>query len=175
MTFDIAAFHIAVAADAEAIAQLVNAAYRTTAGWTNETELLSGTRASAADVAATIADASTTVLVARSGDAAVTGCIAIELDGKACLLSMLAVDPARQTAGLGAQLLAAAEQFAAGRGAAIASMTVIRQREQLVAWYERRGYQSTGALEPFPYGDLSVGTPLRDDLQFVVLEKMLGP
>lgn len=166
-------FEIAVPADAAVIAQLVNTAYRGAAGWTNETELLSGTRASAADVATTIADKSTTVLVARAKDGTVTGCIAIEIDGAGCLLSMLAVDPALQTAGLGAQLLAAAEQFAAGRGAEIATMTVIRQREQLVDWYLRRGYQPTGALEPFPYGDLSVGTPLRDDLQFVVLEKML--
>jgi hypothetical protein len=55
----------------------------------------------------------------------------------------------------------------------IAKITVVQQREPLIGWYERRGYRRTGALEAFPYGDESVGTPLRDDLRFVVLEKAL--
>jgi hypothetical protein len=52
-------------------------------------------------------------------------------------------------------------------------MTVIRQREMLIAWYERRGYRRRDEIIPFPYDDPSVGTPLRDDLQLVVLEKSL--
>jgi hypothetical protein len=43
----------------------------------------------------------------------------------------------------------------------------------LIAWYERRGYRRTRALEAFPYDDDSVGTPLCDDLVFVILEKVL--
>ena len=53
-------------------------------------------------------------------------------------------------------------------------MTVIRQREELVEFYKRRGYQPTGETEPFPYGDERFGTPLRDDLEFVVLAKDLA-
>jgi hypothetical protein len=34
-------------------------------------------------------------------------------------------------------------------------------------------HRRTGFYEAFPYGDASVGTPLRGDLQFVVLEKDL--
>ncbi len=33
----------------------------------------------------------------------------------------------------------------------------------------------TGETIPFPYGDNRFGTPLRDDLAFVVLEKTLHP
>ncbi|WP_211912043.1 hypothetical protein [Tardiphaga alba] len=50
-------------------------------------------------------------------------------------------------------------------------MTVIKQRHMLIAWYARCGFIDTGRTEPFPYGDDSVGTFLRDDLQFVVLAK----
>jgi hypothetical protein len=53
-------------------------------------------------------------------------------------------------------------------------MTVIAQRAELIAWYERRGYVRTGETRPFPYGDERFGRPLRDDLHFVVLEKQLG-
>jgi ribosomal protein S18 acetylase RimI-like enzyme len=87
---------------------------------------------------------------------------------------MLAVNPASQRGGTGQAMLEGAERFAAGRGTRVAAMTVIQQRETLIAWYERRGYNRTGEIEPFPYGDDSVGTPLRDDLQFVVLAKQLA-
>ena len=53
-------------------------------------------------------------------------------------------------------------------------MSVINVREALIAWYLRRGYHKTGETRPFPYGDDRFGTPLRDDLGFVVLEKNLA-
>jgi hypothetical protein len=52
-------------------------------------------------------------------------------------------------------------------------MTVVNVREALIAWYRRRGYHETGETNPFPYGDDRFGTPQRDDLSFVVLEKDL--
>ena len=53
-------------------------------------------------------------------------------------------------------------------------MTVIEQRAELIAWYERRGYQRTGEYRPFPYGDERFGIPRRDDLRFEWLVKTLG-
>jgi hypothetical protein len=52
-------------------------------------------------------------------------------------------------------------------------MTVIRQREELVAYYERRGYARTGEGRPFPLDDPRFGIPKRRDLSFVVLAKPL--
>ncbi|MBU6298090.1 MAG: GNAT family N-acetyltransferase, partial [Alphaproteobacteria bacterium] len=46
-------------------------------------------------------------------------------------------------------------------------------RDALIAWYVRRGYELTGETRPFPYGDNRFGEPRRDDLKFVVLEKLL--
>ena len=91
----------------------------------------------------------------------------------AWFLAMLTVDPDRQDSGLGRQLLAASEAYAQGHGARRIQMTVIRQREELIAWYERRGYARTGQTKPFPYGDARFGEPTRDDLVFEVLEKGL--
>jgi ribosomal protein S18 acetylase RimI-like enzyme len=87
---------------------------------------------------------------------------------------MLTVDPGIQTRGIGSLLLAAAEGFARDAlGAHAMRMTVIVQREALIAWYERRGYARTGETEPFPYGDARFGLPKRDDLHFIVLRKPL--
>jgi hypothetical protein len=52
-------------------------------------------------------------------------------------------------------------------------MTVIDIRDELIAFYERRGYRRTGIKKPFPYGDERFGVPKRDDLRFEVLEKIL--
>jgi hypothetical protein len=60
-----------------------------------------------------------------------------------------------------------------GNGICRCKSSVIGQRESLIAWYERRGYVRTGALEPFPYDDPRVGTPLRDDLALVTLTKSI--
>ncbi len=52
-------------------------------------------------------------------------------------------------------------------------LTVIAQRPELIAWYQRRGYLPTGDTRPFPYGDDRKGIPRRSDLHFVVLAKQL--
>ena len=53
-------------------------------------------------------------------------------------------------------------------------MSVINKRDELIAYYERRGYVRTGEVEPFPYGDDRFGQPKVDDLEFVLLSKPLG-
>ena len=166
----------ATKADAAELAGLINAAYRgqmNIAGWTNEVGLLAGTRADAASLSALLAQAKATILLMRRrADARVLGSISVEPMGEALwYISLLAIDPEQQNCGYGRLLLAEAERFAHERGARTARMTVIRQRETLIAWYERRGYRRTGEIIPFPYDDPSVGTPLRDDLQLIVLEK----
>jgi hypothetical protein len=71
-------------------------------------------------------------------------------------------------------VLAEAERLLATRfGFHTVAMTVIEQRLELIAWYERRGYVNTRVYKPFPYGDERFGIPRRADLRFVVLEKRL--
>ena len=94
--------------------------------------------------------------------------------GGLAYLGMLTVDPARQSAGLGRMILAAAEDHATAHFAATRiEMTVIAQRPELIAWYERRGYALTGEQRPFPAHDPRFGLPQRSDLAFAVLEKTL--
>jgi GNAT superfamily N-acetyltransferase len=88
---------------------------------------------------------------------------------------MFAVRPSRQRGGYGRIFLAEAERIARGEfGATALEMTVIRQRESLIAWYERRGYQRTGQIKPFPYGDERFGTPKVAGLEFITLAKPLS-
>lgn len=158
---------------------LVERAYRGTAargGWTHEANLLGGQRTDVAALDASLADPTHCVLVVPVGNGALTGCVEITDKGDGlAYLGLLSVDPSAQAAGLGKVLIAAAEAEARARyGAVSMEMTVIRQRPELIAFYERRGYRLTGEERPFPYGDLRFGEPQRDDLVFVVLARSLG-
>lgn len=163
--------------DVPELLALVQGAYRGDSarqGWTHEAELLDGQRTDAAALSASIASGDERILLAVAGDALI-GCVQITRVGSGrAYLGMLTVDPLRQAAGLGRALIGAAER-AAGElfGATAMEMTVVRQRAELIAYYERRGYRLTGDSRPFPYDDERFGLPRVADLEFVVLVKPL--
>lgn len=168
----------AVASDIPALHALVESAYRgeaSRAGWTTEADLLDGQRTDAEDLADILADPGQGLLTAWDGDVLV-GCILIARRGEGIgYFGMLSVSPALQNAGLGRRLVGTAEQAMADRfGARRVRISVIPQRDTLIAWYERLGYAATGETLPFPYGDTRFGLPKRDDLSFIVMEKALG-
>ena len=166
----------ATADDLPPLHALVESAYRGTSarrGWSHEADLLEGRRTDMAALAAMLDDPKQHLLVFRDNDR-LRACVALTDKGAGlAYLGMLTVDPQQQAAGLGRLILAAAEDHAAAFGARQVEMTVIAQRAELIAWYQRRGYALTGEQRPFPHGDPRFGLPKRDDLVFVVLEKTL--
>ena len=88
-------------------------------------------------------------------------------------IGSLATEPDQQNTGIGKTLLSAAEEWVRRRGGSRVQLTVVNIKQTLIAWYIRCGYQLTGGVQSFPYDDNRFGTPLRDDLEFVVLEKSL--
>jgi len=167
-------FRTAGADDVPALHALVESAYRgdsAKSGWTHEADLLAGQRTDPAMLAELIGDATQTILLAEQ-DGRLRGCMQLTAKGDGLFyLGLLSVAPDVQAAGLGKRLLAAAEDQARRLGGRAIEMTVIRQRPELIAYYERRGYALTGERRPFPYGDERVGLPARNDLEFVVLAK----
>ena len=168
---------LATAADVAALVELVNSAYRgasSKAGWTTEADLLDGQRIDAAGLANKLATPGNVVLL-HEQEGAPIACVHLERTGDDCYLGMLTIRPTIQGAGLGRRLLEAAERWAvANWNSRRMHMTVIVQRTELIAWYERRGYARTGRIKPFPYGDEDFGLPRRDDLACEVLEKPLA-
>lgn len=161
--------------DIPALLDLVHSAYRgdsARGGWTHEADLLEGQRTDAGALAEIVADPAQAILLAEDA-AGMTGCVQIaDLGNGAAYLGLLSIAPERQARGLGRALIGAAEDRAKRLfGANRIEMTVIRQREELVAYYERRGYVRTGEERPFPHDDPRFGIPKRRDLSFVVLTK----
>ena len=167
-------------ADAAALVALVNSAYRgdsSRAGWTTEADLLGGQRTDEAALREFITGGATrgdAVMLVHEDDAGPLACVQLERRGERAYLGMLTIRPTAQARGVGRALLTAAERYARDTwGSRAIVMTVIEQRDELIAWYERRGYTRTGRHAPFPYGDPRFGEPKRPDLRFVVLEKVL--
>ena len=166
-------------ADVEALAALVNSAYRgesSRRGWTSEADLVGGTRTDAAALRELIASADKAILLLRA-QSGLYACALLERRPEAvCCLDMLSVRPALQGSGIGRQMLAAAERYARQQFEARSmEITVIELREELLAWYERRGYVRSGESRPFPYADERSGLPLRDGLRVAVLTRELVP
>ena len=174
-------FRAATEADIPALVELVTCAYRgqaSRAGWTTEADLLDGPRIDPQVLAADIARPRSMVLLAERGDAGAAPCLLacahVAEDDGAGYFGMFSVVPGLQGGGIGKQVLAECERIARDEWRLPAMrMTVIDIRDELIAFYERRGYRRTGILKPFPYGDARYGDPKRDDLRFEVLDKAL--
>jgi ribosomal protein S18 acetylase RimI-like enzyme len=171
-------FRTATAADVPALHALIERAYRgesATRGWTHEAHLLGGQRTDPEALVAQFSSPDETIILAKK-EGNTIGCVALTDKGAGlAYIGLVTVDPELQAAGLGRALLAEGEQLASARfGATRIEMTVIAQRGELIAWYERRGYALTGERRPFPYGNERVGIPRADALEFVVMDKALG-
>ena len=165
---------LATGDDIAALHALIESAYRgdsAKAGWTHEADLLGGQRTDAAALADIIASPDQVILLIEENGAP-TGCVHVTIKpGGLAYLGLLTVSPRHQAAGLGRRLLNAAEGEALRRGCDRMEMTVIAQRSELIAWYERRGYAPTGERRPFPLDDPRYGLPTTRDLEFVVVAK----
>jgi GNAT superfamily N-acetyltransferase len=170
------AYRDAAEADVPELVALVQSAYRgdsSRTGWTTEADLIDGIRIDGDGVRAIIENpGGALVVVEREG--ALIACFQLEHRAEAAYFGLFAVRPGLQGGGLGRRIIAEAERLAGERwGVREMHMTVISVRDELIAWYERRGYRRTGKLSPFPYGDARFGVPRRPGLTFELLVKEL--
>ncbi|WP_448243396.1 GNAT family N-acetyltransferase [Pseudoxanthomonas mexicana] len=169
-------FRPATHADIPALVALVTSAYRgdvSRQGWTTEADLLDGQRIDPDVLARDIGRARSRILVAERGGEMLACAHVAEEDG-AGYFGMFSVRPDLQGGGVGKAMLAEAERIARAEWQLpTMRMTVIDIRDELIAFYGRRGYARTGIKKPFPYGDERYGIPKREDLRFEILEKPL--
>ncbi|MBS1512052.1 MAG: GNAT family N-acetyltransferase [Bacteroidetes bacterium] len=166
---------IATTADAEAIAQLLNSAYRgegSKQGWTTEAHLIDGeVRTNATGVVEVIQQPGSVMLTCRNDEQQIIGCVNLQRHDDKVYLGMLSVVPQLQGAGTGKQLLKAADEYAVQHRCSAVYMTVISVREELINWYKRHGYTDTGIRKPFT--EDGVSGRHKQQLEFMVMEKKL--
>jgi ribosomal protein S18 acetylase RimI-like enzyme len=149
---------LATAADAAAVARIVNEAFVV------EREFRPGDRTNAAEIDALIAREA--FLVAeKSGE--VVGAVHVRVSPPKGYFGMLAVARAAQGKGLGRTLTLAAEDYCRARGCDVMTMSTGEERRELVAWYERLGYRVTSV-------EISENPAFSRALRIVQLQKPLS-
>ena len=192
----------AEASDVDALEQLLNRCYRQAEGWTNEADLVGGIRTTRDELLAVINDPKHYVFIypkTTTGERGsketgeLLGCIAVDIKddvatnqragNQKAYIGMFAVLPELQGLGVGHQILQAAETFAqrhlqsniqaSAQNPARLTMSILSHRPELLAYYQRRGYQLSGNSMPFPV-DGNNGEPKRQDLELLELEKLVS-
>lgn len=155
------------------ISNLVNLAYRGKDGWTKETDLVSGDRTRTDDIQTYLSDPNAHLLIAiEAGE--IVSCICVEKNDNRAYIGLFAVHPKLQGSGVGKDILAQAERYAAiNLNIDRYVMIVVSQRAELIAYYERRGYSRTGDIQDYP-AHLNVGMPLAAGLTIETLEKRVN-
>jgi len=167
---------IATKEDIPQLEKLVNGAYRgesSKKGWTTEADLLDGIRTNKDVLSGMINRGDSIVLKCINATNELVGCVYLQNKEEKLYLGMLTVAPDIQDQGIGKKLLQAAEKYAQAQQCSAITITVISLRQELIKWYERRGYQATGEKKPFPSNDPRFGLP-KQDLEFIVMEKKLS-
>lgn len=152
----------AQAGEAEAIAAVINLAYRVE-------DFFKAYDRTTADEVRQLFERET-FLVARGDDGGIAGVVRVGVDGEVGHFGMLAVDPSRQGQGLGRRLVAAAEQWCRERGCSTMTLEIASPRTELPAYYERLGYRPAGT-RPWPQEALH---ELKAPAHFILFAKALG-
>lgn len=165
---------IATLQDAPSLVRLINSAYRgeiSTKGWTSEAHIIGGeVRILQPQLEELLQKPTVAFLKATNEQGGLEGCVFLDKRGEQLYLGMLSVDPNLQAKGTGKQLMLAAEAHARQVGCTSIIMRVINLRDELIAWYLRRGYYDTGRTENYEAPDFE---KIRIPFHFVILQKNL--
>ena len=171
-------FRRAQLSDATVVAELVNSAYRgesSRAGWTTEADILGGQRTDTDEITCLIKTKDSVILVCLCGDLVIGSLHLEKIDSETAYLGMLVIKPVLQAQGLGKRFMQQAEEFVRAEwGIKRIEMQVITLRDELIAYYQRRGYQFTGEIRPFPEFDPKFGLPKVKGLRLSVMLKILA-
>ncbi len=161
--------------DADEINRLVNSVYRgenSKKGWTTEAEFLGGIRITEEKIREIIERRSDIVIISVDGDN-IIGCVHLENTGSYSYLGMLSVDVNYQDKGIGKLLINECERYTKEVWKLdTIKMKVINRRVELMEYYYRRGYKTTGEIEEFISGADTFGDPT-EKLSFETLGKEL--
>ena len=173
-------FHKAELVDAEAVAKLINSAYRGEAsrkGWTTEADILDGLRTTTAEVGKIIKRKNAFILIGVLKDEIVATICSEwqELAFKDTVhFGMIAVKPSLQNKGFGKTLIQAAEAITLREWRVVGfHMAVISIRHELISFYERLGYKRTGEFAEFPENS-ALWQPKVEGLNLQYLAKLVA-
>ena len=175
-TMKITSFRTANLNDVDVLVQLVNKAYHPESdigGWTNESRFVAGTRTDEPALKNLLVKDDSVVLLGLHEDI-ILACVHLKKSENQAHIGMLAVNPALQGAGIGKQMLAQAEAYAISHFKVEKFvLLVISLRDELIAFYLRRGYHKTDINIDYALLCGETCDAKIDGLKFAVLEKQV--
>lgn len=161
--------------DVEEIVLLVQSVYRgesSLQGWTSEAHFLDGQRIDGSMVRELLDRENSVILLYRENQT-LQACVHLEKEGERAHLGMLSVSAHLQGQKAGQRILKYCESFVREHWMAHEiQIEVLNPREELMAWYERRGFLKTGKTLPFPQ-DPKFGIPKVKGLYFFEMVKRI--
>lgn len=149
----------AVAGDVDAIAQVVNVAFRRAESFFVERDRID------AQTLRKMMEKGKFLLAEDSGG--LLGCVYLEFRGERAYFGLLAVDPARQRNGVGRRLICEVQDAARGAGCRFMDIQIVNLRRELPPFYRGLGYVETGTA-PFP-----VEVATKQECYFIIMSKAL--
>ncbi|CAM0137529.1 hypothetical protein VKS41_002996 [Umbelopsis sp. WA50703] len=158
----------------DTIHKVVNAAYRSEGGWTTESKIVSGERATMQEVETHITkNRSPNVLLlamlpGEEGDQ-VVGTVQVQpaAEGKEAEIGFFSVSPAHQSGGIGGKLIREAIRVIKDDlQLDYAMVHVLENRDDILKWYRKLGFAETGERIEFVWPDKL----LVKDLHFLELK-----
>ena len=140
----------ATSTDAEAIRDLINLAFRA------ERPFIEGDRLDLAGVRSLFNKGQ--FLLLRNGPQSLLGCVYAEVRAGRGYIGLLSVAPGHQRAGLGSQMMTAAEEHCQKLGCMAVDLRFINLRPELLRFYSKLGYSENGTARmkmPFHFIQMS--------------------
>jgi len=147
--------------DVAQLVELINLAYRAQSdrSWTTEKAFVDGTRITNEQLSEDLNRSNFKLFVGENEQGLLVACIGLSLDHNSVEIGTFAIDSSVQNLGYGKQMLNYVEAY------------VAQSCSELIAYYQRRGYQITGHTEPYPV-NANVGQPLVP-IQLIEMKKTI--
>jgi ribosomal protein S18 acetylase RimI-like enzyme len=173
-------YRVAKAEDAPFLKDMVEAGFRASdsrVGWTGDLPQLNENFSM--NINAIVAeinnpDGAVAIATDASSNDAIVACFTLGKKGHDfARFGWFVVAKEYQQRGIGRKILNHAEEYARKTwNISKMELSALSNRQELIAWYMRNGYEKTGVTEPFPVAAHPVKN-LPEDLCFVMLEKVL--
>ena len=161
--------------DVAQLVELINLAYRAQSerSWTTEKAFVDGTRITNEQLNGDLSRSNFKLFVGENEQGLLVACIGLSLDHNSVEIGTFAIDPTIQNLGYGREMLNYVETCITQNYSSVRRliMYVLDVRSELMAYYQRRGYQITGRTEPYPI-DADVGQQLVP-IKLIEMEKAI--
>ena len=160
--------------DVAQLVELINVAYRAQSeSWTTEKAFIDGTRITNKQLSEDLSRSNFKLFVGENEQGLLVACIGLSFDHNSVEIGTFAIDPTIQNLGYGREMLNYVEAYVAQSCSEVRDliMYVLDVRSELIAYYQRRGYQITGHTEPYPV-NANVGQPLVP-IQLIEMKKTI--